>query len=206
MKIENKTELAEVIEYEKRLWIKRMYPHENLHKVKNRTLLYMKALRVMEYYGTKSKWIKIWGGYFFWKAIYCFIGAITNVSIPLYVFDRGLLIMHLQNIVVSAKVKVGENTCLFHNTTLGIKLGHNTNGNCPIIGKGVTICTGACILGDIRIADGITIAANAVVTKSFEENDIVIGGIPAKQISKNPDWSMLRFVNKVDNIENGDRK
>lgn len=62
MKIENKTELAEVIEYEKRLWIKRMYPHENLHKVKNRTLLYMKALRVMEYYGTKSKWIKICGG------------------------------------------------------------------------------------------------------------------------------------------------
>lgn len=105
--------------------------------------------------------------------------------------------MHLQNIVVSARVEVGENVCLFHNTTLGIKLGHNADGKCPRIGNGVTICTGACILGDVHLADGITVAANAVVNKSFDEENVVVGGIPAKIISRDPDWSMLQFVKKI---------
>lgn len=38
--------------------------------------------------------------------IYKLISLITNVSIPLYVFDKGLLIIHLQNIVVSSEVSV----------------------------------------------------------------------------------------------------
>lgn len=105
--------------------------------------------------------------------------------------------MHLQNIVISAKVKVGENACLFHNTTLGIKLGHNADGKCPKIGNGVTICTGSCILGDVYLASGITVAANAVVNKSFEEENVVVGGIPAKIISKDPEWSMLQFVEQL---------
>ena len=33
------------------------------------------------------------------------------------------------------------------------------------------------------LADDIIVAANAVVDKSFEEPDIVVGGIPAKKIS-----------------------
>lgn len=125
------------------------------------------------------------------------LGFVTNVSIPPYVFGKGLLIMHLQNIVVSAKVKVGENTCLFHNTTLGIKLGHNTDGKCPVIGNGVTICAGACILGDVYIADRITVVANAVVAKSFTEEDVILGGIPAKVIGKKPEWSMQQFSDRI---------
>lgn len=103
--------------------------------------------------------------------------------------------MHLQNIVVSAKV--GENTYLFHNTTLGIKLGHNTDGKCPVIGNGVTICAGACIFGDIYIADRITVAVNAVVAKSFTEEDVILGGIPAKVIGKRPEWSMQQFSDRI---------
>lgn len=137
------------------------------------------------------------GGDIFWKSIYRIVGLITNVSIPPYVFGKGLLIMHLQNIVVSAKVRVGENTCLFHNTTLGIKLGHNTDGKCPVIGNGVTICAGACVLGDVHIEDGITVAANAVVTKSYTEKEVILGGVPAKVIGKKPDWSMQEFADKI---------
>lgn len=67
----------------------------------------------------------------------------------------------------------------------GIKLGHNTDGKCPVIGNGVTICAGACVLGDVHIEDGITVAANAVVTKSYTEKDVILGGVPAKVIGKN---------------------
>lgn len=199
MNIKSKKELENIIQYERKMWIARMYPQGAPSKVRSITLLYMKALRKVEYYGKLPKTAKICagGGYIFWKTMYRIIGLITNVSIPPYVFGKGLLIMHLQNIVVSAKVRVGENTCLFHNTTLGIKLGHNTDGKCPVIGNGVTICAGACVLGDVHIEDGITVAANAVVTKSYTEKDVILGGVPAKVIGKNPDWSMQEFADKI---------
>ena len=50
---------------------------------------------------------------------------------------------------------------------------------CPTIGKNAFIGTGAQIFGTIKIGDNIAIGANAVVTKSFEENDISIAGVPA---------------------------
>lgn len=197
MRIRNKQELEEIIAYERSLWIKRMYPNGCRQNLRNHTLTFMKALRIVEYYSSKYKLERIRGGYYYWKCIYKVLGLVTNCSIPPYTFGKGLLIMHLQNIVISAKVEVGENACLFHNTTLGIKLGHNADGKCPKIGNGVTICVGACILGDTHLADGITVAANAVVNKSFEEENVVVGGIPAKIISKNPDWSMLQFVKQI---------
>ena len=39
------------------------------------------------------------------------------------------------------------------------------------------------MIGDIKIADGIVVGAGAVVTKSFTENNVVLGGVPAKIIS-----------------------
>ena len=39
------------------------------------------------------------------------------------------------------------------------------------------------IYGNIRIASGIMIGANAVVNKSFDEENICIAGVPAKKIS-----------------------
>lgn len=50
-------------------------------------------------------------------------------------------------------------------------------------GSNVTICTGACVLGDIYIPNNCVIAANAVVIDSFVDEKIGIGGIPAKKIS-----------------------
>lgn len=42
-----------------------------------------------------------------------------------------------------------------------------------------------------------SVAANAVVTKSYTEKDVILGGIPAKVIGKNPDWSMQEFADKI---------
>lgn len=195
--IQSKQELKRVIAYEKNLWIKKMRPNESGKDIRSLTTIFMKALRIVEYYKVKSVFEKIWGGYYYWNLIYKTLSVITNVHIPPYVFEEGLLIGHLQNIIVSAKAEAGKNVLLFHNTTIGIKLGHNVDGKCPRIGNGVTICTGACILGDVRLPDGITVAANAVVNKSFDEENVVVGGIPAKIISKNPDWSMLKFTEQI---------
>lgn len=41
------------------------------------------------------------------------------------------------------------------------------------------------VLGDVRLADNIAVGANAVVNKSFAEENVAIAGVPAKKISNN---------------------
>lgn len=56
----------------------------------------------------------------------------------------------------------------------------------PKIGNDVYIGPGAVIFGDIEIADGCYIGANAVVNKSILEPNSVIVGIPTKVIKQDP--------------------
>ena len=57
------------------------------------------------------------------------------------------------------------------------------NGKVATIGDNVYLSNGCKLIGDIQIGDGIVIAAGAVVTKSFMEENAVVGGVPAKIIS-----------------------
>lgn len=197
MTIHSKEDLKKVIAYERMIWTTRMYPHGAPKHIFSPTLLFMRALRTIEYYDGLPKGKKISVRYLYFKIVYKFLSQIKNVMILPHVFEEGLLIAHLQNIVVSSRVHVGKCACVFQNTTIGIKLGFDDRGKCPQLGEGVTICTGACLFGDIQIGDGITIGANSVVTKSFSEPNVVIGGIPAKIISRKPGWSMLSFVEEI---------
>lgn len=54
-----------------------------------------------------------------------------------------------------------------------------------IIGDNVFIGTGDKIIDAIEIGNYIAIGANSVVTKSFIEYGITIGGVSAKKISNN---------------------
>lgn len=99
-------------------------------------------------------------------------------------FDKGITYYTLTKHCCFTRGFCRKNCCLFHNTTIGIKMGNKKDGGkCPTIGSNVTICTGACVLGDIYIPNNCVIAANAVVIDSFVDEKIGIGGIPAKKIS-----------------------
>lgn len=138
-----------------------------------------------------------WGGDIYWKLKYTMLSRMNNVGIPPFVFGKGLMIPHLQNIVVSSQAKVGEYCCLFHNTTIGISVGRNDRGECPTLANGVTICSGAGLFGNITIANGVTIGANAVVTKSFTEQNCVVGGNPARIIGFEAGFQMLKFKEAI---------
>lgn len=103
-------------------------------------------------------------------------------TIPINVFGPGLSIAHYGTIVVSTAARVGRN-CRIHE---GVNIG-STNGErqAAVIGDCVFIGTGAKIIGNVTIADNIAIGAGAVVTKSFSEPGITLGGVPAKKISDN---------------------
>lgn len=68
--------------------------------------------------------------------------------------------------------------------------GNNCIGNsheeddCPVIGNNVRLGVGAKVIGNIYIADNVTIAAGAVVTKSCFEKGVTLAGIPAKIINR----------------------
>ncbi|MEH2916448.1 serine acetyltransferase [Segatella copri] len=129
---------------------------------------YIKALRHAEYAINSGRPIvKI---YWLWK--------LRNLSyklgyqIPVNVFDKGLTIFHWGSIIVNAKARVGKNCMLQPQITIGQK----QDGEAPIIGDNCYIGSGARIIGNITIGDNVTIAPNAIITKSFPSN-CVLGGV-----------------------------
>ena len=89
---------------------------------------------------------------------------------------------HTGPILINGKATIGENVSLHINTAI---VAHGNRGGVPTIGNGVVLGVGAVVLGDVRLADNIAVGANAVVNKSFAEENIAIAGVPAKKISNN---------------------
>jgi len=53
-----------------------------------------------------------------------------------------------------------------------------------VLGNDVWIGGNSVITAGVRLADGIIVAAGSTVTKSFNEKNIIIGGVPAKKITE----------------------
>lgn len=109
--------------------------------------------------------------------------------IPLNVFGPGLSISHYGSIVINPNSRIARNCRIHACVNIGTKAGFSDKA--PKIGDNVYIGPGAKIFGDIVIADGIAIGANAVVNKSFLEPNVTIGGIPAKIISNKGSEGLL---------------
>jgi serine O-acetyltransferase len=95
----------------------------------------------------------------------------------------GLFISHGHDIVIGAKVIIGENCKIFNGVTLGGKNTEMEGEGQPHIGNNVVISTGAKVLGPVTIGDNCIIGANSVVIKSVEAN-CVVAGVPAKIIKR----------------------
>jgi serine O-acetyltransferase len=95
--------------------------------------------------------------------------------------SEGLFLAHTQNLVIGEGVVVGQNVTLYN----GVTLGAGSRGNAgdkeryPIIGKRVTIYTGAKVLGFIHLGDDSIVGANSVVLKDIPTGCIAVG-VPAK--------------------------
>lgn len=105
-----------------------------------------------------------------------------GIRIPPNAFDLGLRIMHLGSILVNDNTRVGKDCCLHINTAI---VASGKNNGAAKIGDNVIIGIGAIIVGDIVLGNSIAIGAGAVVNKSFEIDNVTIGGVPAKIISNN---------------------
>lgn len=137
----------------------------------------MKDAKMSNYYKENHKhiWQKIMLVYYINKVH----KNSRKYSIELYgKFGKNLLLCH-GPIIVNGYSRLGDNVILHGMNVIGAK---KTHDDAPVIGNNVDIGAGAILIGKITIADGIKIGAGAVVTKSFNEPNITIGGCPAKKI------------------------
>lgn len=98
-------------------------------------------------------------------------------------FGKGLLIYHSQGIVVNSLARIGKNCRLHGNNCIG---NDGIHDGCPVIGDNCELGVGAIVIGNIRLGNNVLIAANAVVNKSFSEDNILLAGVPAKIVKRYP--------------------
>ena len=102
-------------------------------------------------------------------------------SIPINVFRPGLAIVHYCTILINSSAKVGDNCRIHACVNIGASGGEKEASQ---LGDNIYIAPGAKIYGNIKIANNTAIGANAVVNKTFEDESILLVGIPAKKIKE----------------------
>lgn len=142
---------------------------------------YERALRYFEFYSNCSgsaldklpKWL--------WKQRFMSLGMKCGYFIPINAVGKGLNIAHIGTIIINKHARIGDYCRMHVGVNIGTEAGFDDKA--PKLGNFIYIGPGAKHFGDITIADGIAIGANAVVNKSFTEKDKTIAGVPAKVIS-----------------------
>ena len=154
---------------------------------------FQKRLRKTEYFKNCKK--TYWGKINYILLVFRLrrLSVKLGFSIPLNVFGPGLAIAHYGTIVVSAYAKVGANCRIHPSTCIGASGGLS---KAPQIGDNVYIAPGVKIYGDIIIGNNIAFAANAAVCSSYAEENILVGGIPAKKIKEIEISTIIKHLKK----------
>lgn len=183
--IDSKNVLVECLQIEEELYKEIGYKNK-LHSFitqceVGKIMAYMRILRKDEYY-TNKKNKSILDKVF---ALICRrrhnqLGCKLGLSIPVNTFGKGLLIYHSQGIIVHKDARCGEYCKLHGNNCIGNKGSEENERTTPIIGDGLDLGVGAVIIGGIVLGNNMKVAANAVVCKSFEKENGVLAGVPAK--------------------------
>lgn len=174
--IKSKKDYKEYVAFEKKKYnvsfIDRIFKVSELSTIWNLQL----RLRKTEYYKNCNKKVR----YIISMVKLKKIEKKYAIHIPLNTCDKGLKIMHIGPIMINGNARIGENAVLHVNTAI---VAGGTNDYTPVLGDNIIVGIGAVILGNVRLANNIAIGANAVVNKSFYEDNITIAGVPAKKIS-----------------------
>lgn len=188
--IYNRKELKECLNLENSLYSSYMFPtlKKNvkaliMHTVPRMLWEWQKKSRKSDYYDYLVQ--KRGGGFYrFMRFYYDYKKGVLAERLGLEIVTSnigpGLMIYHRNNVINSNAI-IGKNLKLHGNNVIG---NNGISKEAPIIGDNVRLGIGAKVIGNIIIANNITIAAGAVVVHSFVEPSITIAGIPAKKINR----------------------
>lgn len=171
--IQTKEQLIEVLNIEGKIYHKKWYFDLPFYMTESQILYkHSKYLRKAEYATNTHKWYRH-------ISLLKLLRLQTRygISIPMNVLGEGAEIVHLGSVIINGQSKIGK-YCRLHP---GVCIGAN-HDKAPVIGEHVYIGPGAKVFGDIEIANGIQIGANAVVNKSCLEENAVLVGNPARLV------------------------
>jgi len=95
-----------------------------------------------------------------------------NCEIPLSAeIGPGFYLSHGYVVVINGDTQIGKNFTCLHLVTIG---GQRAKG-VPVIGDNVVIAAGAMVIGNVIVANGVTIGAASLILKDVPENAIVAG-------------------------------
>ncbi len=139
----------------------------------------IKYLRKAEYHNNCKHYIR---GFFSKYRLYKY-EVKNRIFLPMNAIDMGLNIAHIGPIYINDNARIGKNFKVYPGTVVGNNE-FKDHVLCPKLGDNVYLAMGAKVFGNVEIADHCIIAANSVVTKSFKNKNMVIAGVPAKEIMK----------------------
>lgn len=178
--IKSKEDLREYLEADKKML---GYTKRRPSLFKDEIWKFEIVLRKREYYenlATNSILKKI--RLIYYRYLHHRMSIKLGFQVPPNVCDKGLRINHFGLLVISPLAKIGKNFDVHAGVNIGVNIDPT---KAPIIGDNVFVGPGAKIFGDIKIGNDVAIAANSVINKSFDNDNVTIGGIPGKIINEN---------------------
>jgi len=127
---------------------------------------------------------------------------------PAATIGKGVFLDHGTGIVIGETTVVGDNVSILQGVTLG-GTGKEGGDRHPKIERGVLICAGAKILGNIRVGIGAKVGAGSVVLNEVAPHTTVVG-VPAKTVGRpkmsEPGLSMDQQIDNDENTESSEKK
>lgn len=142
-------------------------------------------MRVNEYLLNTGKPLLVRAPFLLW---YRRLSVRLGFSVNLNIFGPGVAIVHYGLLVIDPTARLGKNARIHAGVNIGGAAVFVDPAEMhlysPKIGDNVYIGPGAKLYGPIVIGNNCVIGANAVVTKSFPQDNVTIAGVPAKVISQ----------------------
>ena len=114
--------------------------------------------------------------FFHWLNL-CFVILPYGIEIlPETRIGGGLVLPHLNGIIIHPTAQIGDNCTIYQQVTIGVNdFDEKIPRKAAVIGNNCYIGAGAKIIGNIRIGDNVRIGANAVVVSDVPSNCTVVG-------------------------------
>jgi len=113
-----------------------------------------------------------------WYRWFCIRHRVVN-DIKCRVPGSTVLLHHGLGVTMNPFVVLGENVTVYPLVTLGTR---RSGGDAPVIGDGVVLMTGCCVLGDVVVGRGCVVGSGAVVLSDVPNGAVVVG-VPAKVVN-----------------------
>lgn len=134
------------------------------------TLKFLRILRKLEYHSNLHHKVRS----LLYKFRMASISLKTGITIPPNTFGKGLYLPHYGCIIVNGTARFGD----YCQLQCGVNISGGAKG-----GDHIYFGTGAKIMENVYIPNDVIVGANAVLTKSINEQNTVWAGVPAKKIS-----------------------